>query len=156
MGDAWAGVSALLEEDCAAARATVAAWRAATVAEASLERVLREGSLPGPLAQAIQVRHCLSCSAVQVSCMILDSIFCGPCESESSKDVEVGLNPGCSRQLCLSLRGHKLAHLYGFMDGGIKTCVARTHAGPPVCVCWPDCIKRGALSEIALLYACSY
>lgn len=48
-------VSALLEEDVAAARATVAAWQAATAAEAKLDRIMSEGSLPGPLAQVIQV-----------------------------------------------------------------------------------------------------
>ncbi|KAK9790356.1 hypothetical protein WJX73_003594 [Symbiochloris irregularis] len=49
-----ADVSVLLEEDVAAARATVAAWRTATAAEARLERVLGGGCMPGVLAQAIQ------------------------------------------------------------------------------------------------------
>ena len=50
----------LLEEDIASARSTVASWRAATAAEARLDRLLREGSTPASLSRNIQARP--SCS----------------------------------------------------------------------------------------------
>lgn len=44
----------LLEDDIASTRGTVSSWRAATAAEARLEKLLREGSTPASLSRIIQ------------------------------------------------------------------------------------------------------
>lgn len=60
------GSSPLLQDDVAAARSTVASWRAATAAEARLERLLRDGTTPGTLSRVIQVHTALLACCMMV------------------------------------------------------------------------------------------